>query len=98
MSKSSTEVGITWFRREDYPRILEIMVDRDEMYDNYDRWLVDAEQAELHLVHEGCKVSRIVIDPQQFPAWCLLRGLSPSADARSRFTAEAVRPTFYPVK
>jgi hypothetical protein len=87
---------MTWFLREDYPRILEIMVDRDEMHDNYDQWLADTERAELHLVLEGCKVRRIVIDPQQFPAWCLLRGLNPNSAARSRFTAEAVRPASYP--
>jgi hypothetical protein len=94
LSASSIGVGFAWYQREDYPRIREIMVDRDKMHDTYDEWLADFERGELALVLEGHKVVRIVIDPREFPAWCLARGLSPSADARSRFTAEATRTRF----
>jgi len=94
LSASSIGVGFAWYRREDYPHIREIMVDRDKMHDTYDEWLADFERGELALVLEGHKVVRIVIDPREFPAWCLARGMVPNAEARSRFTAEATRTRF----
>jgi hypothetical protein len=84
-------VGLAWYRREDYPLILEVMADRREMHCTYDEWLREVEHLEQHLVSEGRTVEHVVIDPERFRAWCDQHNLKPVAKARSRFVAEAGR-------
>jgi hypothetical protein len=81
-------VGLAWYRREDYPRILEMMADRREMHDTYDEWLHDVERLEQRLVSEGHAVTHVIIDPEIFRSWCDQHNLKPVAKARSRFVAE----------
>jgi hypothetical protein len=81
-------VGLAWYRREDYPRILEMMADRSEMHDTYDEWLRDVERLEQRLMSEGHAVTHVIIDPEIFPSWCDQHNLKPVAKARSRFVAE----------
>jgi hypothetical protein len=85
------QVGLAWYRREDYPLILEMMADRREMHDSYEEWLRAVERLERHLVSEGRTVTHVVIDPERFQAWCDQHNLEPVAKARSRFVAEAGR-------
>ena len=85
------QIGLAWYRREDYPLILETMADRREMHGTYDEWLRDVERLEQHLVSEGRAVKHVVIDPERFQAWCDQHNLKPVAKARSRFVAEAGR-------
>ena len=84
-------VGLAWYRREDYPLILEMMADRGKMHGTYDEWLRDVERLEQHLVGEGRTVKHVAIDPERFRAWCNQHNLKPAAKARSRFVAEAGR-------
>ncbi len=83
--------GLAWYRREDYPRILEMMADRSEMHDTYDEWLRDAERLEQHLASEGHAPTHVIIDPEIFRSWCDQHNLKPVAKARTRFVAEAGR-------
>jgi hypothetical protein len=85
------QVGLAWYRREDYPLILEMMADRSEMHDTYDEWLRDVERLEQNLVGEGHAVKHVVIDPEMFRVWCDQHNLKHVAEARSRFVAEAGR-------
>jgi hypothetical protein len=83
-------VGLAWFRNEDYPRLLAIFEDANEMHDTWEEWQESAKKVEDHLKTEGYTVERIFIDPDTFPGWCRKAGVRINAKARSRFTAEAV--------
>ena len=37
-------IGDAWYRREQWNRLLEVSIDRDELEDNYDDWLRTAEE------------------------------------------------------
>jgi hypothetical protein len=80
--------GLAWYRREEYPRILEMMADRSEMHDTYDEWLRDVERLEARLVSDGHAVTHVIIDPEIFRSWCDQHNLKPVAKTRSRFVAE----------
>jgi hypothetical protein len=84
-------VGLAWYRREEYPRILEMMADRSKMHDTYDEWLRDVERLEQQLVSEGHAVTHVIIDPEIFRSWCDQHNLKPVAKARSLFVAETGR-------
>lgn len=39
-------LGIGWYRREDWPRLLQLVPDRAALHDTYDEWLSDFHRTE----------------------------------------------------
>jgi hypothetical protein len=78
-------LGIPWYRREDYPRILEIMADREVLPPTFNEWRKRASQVEGGAKAQGMIVVRAVIDPDKFSDWCRARGLDIDARARTSF-------------
>ena len=66
----SRATGLAWYRREDYPRILQIMTDGYRQS--------AAEGCVSKLERQGDMVVRAVIDPDKFP------GVVPSAPHEGR--------------
>ncbi|MGZ3309798.1 MAG: hypothetical protein ACXU8R_14870 [Xanthobacteraceae bacterium] len=78
-------LGIPWYRREDYPRILEIMEDARILPLTFDEWQRKAEGVE-HI--SGAPAVRVMIDPDEFLAWCAREGRPVDGKARATFAAE----------
>lgn len=85
--------GIPWYRRNDYPRILKIMVDGESLPPTFDEWEKRAKYAERERSAVG-PVYRVEVRPEKFVAWCAERGLDVDADARMQF---ASNPANWPV-
>lgn len=83
-------VGMVWYRREDYPRILQIMADADKLPATWDKWFYRAEKGRRRIEKDGMVVEKVYLDPDEFPRWCEARGLDIDAKARTRFANEAV--------
>jgi hypothetical protein len=75
------------YRAEDYGRILEIMEDADKLHQTYDQWLKAAELGERELKGKGHVVIRAMLDPDEFTAWCLEKGLKLDAEGRKQFAS-----------
>ena len=84
-------VGLVWYRRNDYSRVLQIMTDADELPPTWDKWLYRAEQALRRFEKSGMVVEKVYLDPEIFPGWCEARGLEIDAKARIAFVNAAVR-------
>lgn len=80
--------GIPWYRREDYPRILEIMRDGDGLPGTYEEWEQLAEQAEREFGRPLAPAIRVYIDPDQFVTWCTMRGHNIDASGRMAFAGD----------
>jgi hypothetical protein len=78
-------VGIGWYDRDAYPRILE---DAETLPDSYDDWARIAKATERTISAEGIKVVRAVIEPDQFKIWCKAEGLRCNVKARMRWSGE----------
>jgi hypothetical protein len=50
------DVGVTWFREEDYPVLLEIFEDADKMPRTWNEWLKRAEQMEERAKAQGYRL------------------------------------------
>lgn len=81
-------IGIAWYSREDYPRVLDVMDDADKLPRTYDRWRELAEAGEGREKAAGHIVVRAVIEPEEFVAWCRARGLNVDSKARTLFASE----------
>ncbi len=82
-------VGIAWYRREDYRRILEIMEDAAELPATYDEFLAMFARGERMLKAAGRIVVRAQIEPDKFIAWCRHRHMKLDTQARMEFAQEA---------
>ncbi|WP_066120293.1 hypothetical protein [Blastomonas sp. CCH2-A2] len=81
-------VGIPWYRRDDYPRILQIMADSDELSPTYDEWEKRAQFKERDVIASGLTPYRAYIEPDKFRAWCVMRGRELNADSRIMFAGD----------
>jgi hypothetical protein len=84
-------IGISWYRGEDYDRILAIMEDGEKLPLSYGEWLVSAEGVERTLRQKGLRVLRAHIYPDEFIVWCTERGVSPNAEARTTYSSDFAR-------
>ena len=82
-----TIVSFNWYRREDYPRILEIMEERDKLAVDYDSWLKSAEAGIKHMKDKGMTPIKTEIRPDPFLAWCRENGCRLDATARSEYAS-----------
>lgn len=85
--------GIPWYRREDYPRVLKIMADGQDLPRTYDEWQERAEYAERMVREQGGIPVRVPLDPDKFCAWCVMRAMHVDGSARQEF---AVDPANWP--
>jgi hypothetical protein len=83
-----TEIGLGWYRREDWDRLLQMFPDRAQLHDTYDDWLSDVYKGEQLVRREGNFIKRIVVDPDELAAWCASHGLEPVASARAEYVSE----------
>ena len=90
-STGASVVGMGWYRSEDWERLLQVISDRDEMYDSYAEWLAEAQRAERAAAAEGIQVKRVPVDPDELAAWCVIRGRTPNIAARAEFVTDKLR-------
>ena len=83
-------IGMAWYRRKDYKKLLKLFVDSSKLPKTYDKWLKLAQKGFDDLVIQGCIVEEVYIDPETFPTWCVAHGLDIDAKARVRFANEFV--------
>src|SRR4051794_13992609 len=80
-STGASVVGMGWYRSEDWERLLQVISDRDEMYDSYAEWLAEAQRAERAAAAEGIQVKRVPVDPDELGSIrnfvCLGRAVDP---------------------
>jgi hypothetical protein len=92
----NTAVGIAWYRREQWPHLLEISTDRSDLEDSYDQWLVHVTEAFETMRNEGLDPVKVDIDTGELLDWCRSRNLPVNAAARARYVTEKVQKTSQP--
>jgi hypothetical protein len=81
---------MSWYRADDYPKILRIMIDSDCLPQTFREFERKAETGFREMTAKGHVVERVYIDPDEFVAWCAERGVELDTRARQRFCAEFV--------
>jgi hypothetical protein len=75
-------VGISWYRRSDWPALRALFANTDPLPATFDAWLADAEALEKRFEGQGLRVVRAELRPQKFKAWCASSGRRPDRQAR----------------
>lgn len=85
--QSQGQIGIAWYRPEQWARLLEIAADRDKLDARYEDWLVSAQRVLVRLNAEGTPARRVEVDVEQLREWCQAKSRPVDAAARSEFVA-----------
>ncbi len=80
--------AIPWYRQEDYPAVFQIMDDTEPIPVPYHRWREGAELVEAREKAAGKTVVRVIINADEFKAWCAERKMRLDSAARMQFVRE----------
>lgn len=81
------DVGVAWYRREQWERLLDIAADRDVLEDTYDEWQTLAEETLRNLAKKGIVPRKVDIDVEELLSWCHSQHRPVDGKARSGFVA-----------
>lgn len=81
-------LGVAWYRREQWNRLLEASADRDELEENYDDWLRTAEGTVKELKRMGTAVVKVDIDVNKLVAWCMVGNRTLDGTARAEYVSK----------
>lgn len=82
-----TVTGVAWYRPEQWDRLCEISVDRDDMADTHAEWLAMAEEALRKMHSAGMHVEKVDVDVEELLAWCQAQGREVNGDTRVEYVA-----------
>ena len=89
--RGSSVVALPWFRRAEYAALLSVFTDPEKLPETFDVWLQRAEAVERQSSMSGFTVTRVLIQPALFAAWCAQRRVSPDQRARFAYVNQASR-------
>jgi hypothetical protein len=86
----NTILGVAWYTREQYERLLELANDRDNLEDTYEEWQATAEKMMVKLSKPGVLPRKVHIDVEELVAWCKAHNRPVDGAARTAFVADKV--------
>jgi hypothetical protein len=84
---------VPWYRARDYAAAASMFGDLPA---TYAAWHDRALEWEEHCRTEAMPCLRVLLQPDEFLAWCRTRQVPPDADARSAFVVEKARSLLWP--
>lgn len=86
-----TVMGCAWYRAEQWERLREISVDRDDLEETHAEWVVNAEETLRGMRKAGMLVDKVEVDVEELLAWCKARQLDVDGGARAKYAGEMLR-------
>jgi len=86
-SRQDTAVGVAWFRKEEWPKLLEVSADRDQLEETYDEWLEFALASIIDVRAKGLRVEKVDVGVEELVAWCQARGVPVDGKTRADFAS-----------
>ncbi len=74
-------MAVAWYDELQYPKLLEVAVDRDGMHETYEAW----REAESMLAKLPYEVVRVPVQVDALMAWCHELGIPNNGSARSEY-------------
>jgi hypothetical protein len=80
-------VGLAWYTRESWHRLVEVADDRSALDDTFEDWERQALSAFRKLQAAGANIHKVVIDIDALVAWCRAKGHKINGAARAEFAS-----------
>jgi hypothetical protein len=89
--KITNVVSIGFYRRDQWPRLLETVDDRQALEDTYDNWVLSFEKGLAMMRSSGVEPLRVDVDVKELLAWLKTQDMKNTGAARAEFIAELSR-------
>lgn len=86
-----TVMGCAWYRAEQWDRLREVAVDRDNLEETHAEWVANAEETLRGMRKAGMLVDKVEVDVEELLAWCKARQLDVDGGARAKYAGEMLR-------
>jgi hypothetical protein len=83
-------LGVAWYTREQYGRLLELANDRDSLEETYEDWQASAEKMMVKLSKPGVLPRKVHIDVEELVAWWKANNRPIDGASRTMFVADKV--------
>jgi hypothetical protein len=87
---ADTVLGVGWYTRKEYERLLELANDRDDLEDTYEEWQATAEKMMVQLSRPGVLPRKVHINVEELAVWCKAHNRPVDGAARTIFVADKV--------
>lgn len=87
-------LAFTWYREEEYEKLLEVTSEPEGLKEDYQAWLADARQALLKYKRMGFEPRRVYLEVDDYVDWCRLRDKPLNEQSREMYK-EIQRQAFY---
>jgi hypothetical protein len=84
-------VGLAWFDRRQWKRLTEVVEDRKELDDTYEKWQQSALDAVQTIEREGQRVEKVHIEIESLVSWCKEKGLPVNGESRAEYVTQIMR-------
>ena len=81
-------IGTAWYRRDQWPLLLETAADRSDLEETYDEWLMTIRHTIADMGSQGVRVIKVPIDMEDLLDWCKLEGREQDGAARAAYTSK----------
>lgn len=81
-------VACAWYRKEQWEMLRAASVDRDDLEEFYEEWLITAERHFRNYKANGINIVKVDIDVGSLIDWCREENLPVSGEARARFASK----------
>ena len=78
-------IGIAWYRREQWNRLLEVSADREDLEDSYDEWLTFAEASLNKVKQQRVIIHKIDVDIDELVQWCRSQNRPVNMETRTEY-------------
>lgn len=85
------EIGIAWYRREQWSLLLSLIPDPEVFPRTYDEWLSKATDTWRQLCAMGETARKVDVDVREFMAWASAKGRPADGSARSEYASILVQ-------
>jgi hypothetical protein len=89
--RKKTVFGIGFYRRDQWPRLLETTDDRKELEDTYDEWKLNLVKSVKNLRALGPSPLKVDIDIEELVNWCKERDFKNVGASRAEFITDLLR-------
>ena len=80
-------LGFAWFDRQQWHRLTEVVDDRNELDDSFERWEQSALDAFRMIERKGQRPEKVYIDVDAFVSWYKSKGLPVNGPSRSQYVS-----------
>lgn len=84
-------LGLAWYRAEQWPRLLEVSSDREELEETHDEWMSGAKKTLRNFLIEGVNAIKVDVDVDDLIRGCKERGFEIDGSSRATYVAQKVR-------